>query len=101
MEDLDPRDVAQGVDDMVRGRGFVHEPLVRPAGEARTPVGDDGDLITEMVLRRLSTDPTLAKSKEELTLMAVEPIVGEVLHEEGFVPDPDSAVWRKPGDARA
>ena len=101
MEDLDPRDVAQGVDDMVRGRGFVHETLVRLVEEARTAVGDDGDLITEMVLRRLSTDPTLAKSKEELTLMAVEPIVEEVLHEEGFVPDPDSDVWRKPGDARA
>ena len=101
MEDLDPRDVAQDVDDMVRGRGFVHETLVRLVEEARAIVGDDEDLIVEMVLRRVSTDPTLAKAKEALTLMVVEPIVEEVLHEEGFVPDPDSDVWRKPGDARA
>ncbi len=102
MEDLDPRGVAQGADDMVRGRGFVHETLRRLVEEARATVGDDDeDLITEMVLRRVSTDPTLAKAKEALTLMVLEPILEEVLHEEGFVPDPDSAVWRKPGDPRA
>ena len=103
MEDLDPRDVAQDVDDMVRGRGFVHETLVRLVEEARVTVGDDGDLITEMVLRRLSTDPALAKVDEAFTLMQRESIVEDLARDSGWSQDPDTGVWRRPpqGDADA
>ena len=103
MEDLDPRDVAQGVDDMVRGRGFVHEALRRLVEEAKATVGDDEDLIAEMVLRRLSTDPALAKVDEAFTLMQRESIVEDLARDSGWSQDPDTGVWRRPpqGDAGA
>jgi hypothetical protein len=96
MEDLDPRDVAQQANDRVRGRAYVHKTLLRLVEEARATVGDDADLITEMVLQRLANGPAPAEVDREFTLMQLEPIAEDVVRARGWTRDPDTGLWRRP-----